>query len=122
MNNDTFWGRVRPLIKAHKMTHRQFAEYIGVSPNTFNGWIKYERIPDTSNAYNMAIALGVTLNYLLGGKEAKIADWRLKELSARDASAKILELACEILKETRKLRPLMKKQKTDFPSSHPHCP
>jgi len=109
MDNDTFWGRVRPLIKAHKMTHRQFAEYMRISQYTFTNWIRYKRIPDTGTAYEMAIALGVTLNYLLGGREAKIADWRMKELAARDAAAHILDLVNEIQKETSKLRPLIKK-------------
>jgi len=109
MDNDTFWGRVKPLIKAHKMTHRQFAEYMGISPSTFSNWIRYERIPDTGTAYDMAIVLGVTLNYLLGGREAEIADWRLKELDARDAAARILEFASKIEAEAAKLRPLMKK-------------
>ena len=108
MDNNSFWGRVKPLIKAHKMTHRQFAEYIGISPNTFSNWIRYERIPDTGTAYDMAVVLGVTLNYLLGGREAEIADWRLKELAARDAAAKILKLAAEVQEEARKLRPIMK--------------
>jgi len=111
MNDDTFWERAKPLIKAHKMTQRQFAEHIGVSVNTFSGWIRHKRIPDTSTAYDMAVVLGVTLNYLLGGREAEIADWRLKELTVRDTAAHILKLAAEIQEEVRKLRPLIKHAK-----------
>ena len=70
MNENTFWGRVKPLIKAHKMTHKQFAEHIGISPHTFSGWVRHERIPDTGTAYDMAVVLGVTLNYLFGSREA----------------------------------------------------
>ena len=106
-NDDNFWERVKPLIKAHKMTQRQFAEHIGVSLNTFNGWIKHNRIPDTETAYDMAVVLGVTLNYLLGGREAEIAEWRLKELAARKAAGRILKLADQIQKEVSKLRPLI---------------
>lgn len=106
MKDDNFWGRVKILLRAHKMTQKQFAEYLGVSVNTLTGWIRYERIPDTGTAYDMAIVLGVTLNYLLGGREAEIADWRLKELAARDAAARIMELLAQIQQETRKLRPL----------------
>ena len=90
------------------MTHRQFADYMKISHHTFNNWIRYERIPDTGTAYDIAVVLGVTLNYLLGGREAKVADWRLKELTARSAAASILKLADEIQKETVKLRPLSK--------------
>ena|GEM_PF-6726785 len=35
-------------------------------------------------------------------------NWKLKELTARDAAAKILKLTDQIQKETEKLRPLMK--------------
>ena len=108
MDNNSFWGRAKPLIKAHKMTHKQFAEYMGISLNTFKSWIRYERIPDTGTAYDMAVVLGVTLNYLLGGREAEIADWRFKELAAREAAAKILKLAAEVQDEALKLRPIMK--------------
>ena len=108
MDNDGFWGRVKPLIKAHNMTQKQFAEYMGVSYNTFIGWMRWNRLPDTSTAYEMAIVLGVTLNYLLGDRETKVADWRLKELTARKAAAHILELADQIEKEACKLRPLVK--------------
>ena len=108
MDNETFWGRVKPLIKAHKMTHAKFAQYLGVSPHTFSGWIKHERVPDTSTAYDMAVTLGVPLNYLLGGREAEIADWRLKELTMRDAAAKIMKLAGQVEDEARKIRPIIK--------------
>ena len=108
MDNDTFWGRVKQLLKAHKMTQKQLAKYLDVSEHTFSGWVRYNRIPDTATAYEMAIVLGVTLNYLFGGREAKIADWRLKELAARRAAARILKLSAQIEKEVRKLRPLTK--------------
>jgi transcriptional regulator with XRE-family HTH domain len=90
------------------MTQKQLAEYMGISINTLHGWIRYDRVPDSSTAYEMAIALGVSLDYLLGGREAKIADWRRKELAAREAAAHILELTDQIEKETVKLKPLMK--------------
>ena len=108
MDDYNFWARVKPLLKAHKMTQKQLAEYMGIPLSTLCGWIKYNRVPDTGTAYEMAIVLGVTLNYLLGGREAEIADWRLKELAAREAAAHIMELAARIQNEAGKLRPLMK--------------
>jgi len=48
------------------------------------------------------------LNYLLGGREAEIADWRLKELTMRDAAAKIMKLAGQVEDEARKIRPIIK--------------
>ena len=108
MEDGNFWDRVKPLLKAHKMTQKQLAEYMGISVHTLTNWIRYKRIPDTGTAYEMAIVLGVTLNYLMGGREAEIADWRRKELAAREAAAQIMELAARIQTEARKLRPLMK--------------
>ena len=108
MNDETYWGRVKLLLKAHNMTQKQLARYMGISFYTLTGWIRYKRIPDTGTAYDMAIVLGVTLNYLMGNREAEIADWRLKELAARKAAANILELTAQIQEEVSKLRPLMK--------------
>ena len=88
------------------MTQRQFAERLGISFDTFKGWIRFERVPETSMAYSLAIALGVTLNYLLGGKERDIARARLNELEARRAAGKMVKLAEKILKEAKKARPL----------------
>ena len=106
MDGKTFWGRAKPLIKAHHMTYKQFAEYLGISLNTFYGWIKYERIPHISTAYAIAVSLGVTLNYLLGEKERDITRARLKELEARRQAAEAIKLAKKMIKEMKKLRPL----------------
>ena len=106
MDGKMFWKRAKPLIKAHNMTQRQFAERLGISFNTLQGWIKYERVPETSMAYCLAIALGVTLDYLLGGKERDITRARLVELEARRKAAKIVKLAEEILKESKGMKPL----------------
>lgn len=121
MDDNNFWARVKILLKAHKMTQKQLAEYMGIPVNTLSGWIRYNRIPDTGTAYEMAIVLGVTLNYLLGGREAEIADWRLKELAAREAAARILELSAQIQKEVTKLRPLMKILSSNPQGSREKC-
>ena len=116
-DKNTFWGRAKPLIKAHKMTQKQFAEYMGISINTLEGWIKYDRVPETTMAYSIAVTLGVTLNYLLGGKERDIATARLKELEARNAAARIAELSRQIMKEAQKLRPLGASKRKDAKKS-----
>ena len=106
MEKNTFWVRAKPLIKAHNMTQRQFAAYMGISINTLESWIKFDRVPETSTAYNIAVTLGVTLNYLLGGKERDITTARLKELEARNSAKRIAELSAQIIKEAQKMRPL----------------
>ena len=107
MNNNTFWGRAKPLIKALNMTQKQFADYLGYSYNTLKGWIQFNRVPDLSAAYNVAYALGVTLDYLLSGKDRDIAAKRLWEIEARKAATRVLELSEKIQKEMLLLRPLL---------------
>ena len=107
-NKNNFWGRVKMLLKAHKMTQKQLADRLEIPVSTLTCWIHHNRIPDTSSAYSIAILLGVTLNYLLGGKERDIAIGRLNELAARDSAARIIGLAESILKEACKMKPIRK--------------
>ena len=106
MDGKTFWERAKPLIRAQNMTYKQYAEYLGISVNTLYGWIKHERVPELSMAYTIAVTLGVTLDYLFGGKERNIADARLKELAARRAAAKVLKMAEQIVRELKEIKPL----------------
>ena len=108
--DDAFWKRVKALLKAHKMTQKELTGRLGIPLSTFQGWIYYKRIPDTMTAYSMAVTLGVTLNYLLGGRERDITIGRLKELAARDAAGRILDLSIQINKETRNMRPIGRKR------------
>ena len=97
------YDELNSMFLLHKW---EFAEYLGISLSTLQGWIHYERVPEISMAYTIAFTLGVTLNYLLGGKETNIAIARQKELEARNAAAKILKLAEQIAREAKGLRPL----------------
>ena len=108
MDGEIFWERAIPLIKAHKLTYKQYAEELGVSLNTFYGWIKFKRIPHISVAYMFAVTLGVTLDYLLGGSETDITKARYKELEARRSAAEAIKMAKLILEEMQKIRPLEK--------------
>ena len=106
MKKDTFWGRAKPLIKALNMTQQQFADYLGISYYTLRGWIYHERTPEILAAYNVAIALGVTLDYLLVGKDRDIAGKRLMEIETRKAAARVMKLADQIHEEISQMRPL----------------
>lgn len=88
------------------MTHAQFAEHIGISPNTFRNWIHYNRVPELTAAYEIAYSLGVSLEYLLGGKDRDMAEMRLREVEARKAAAKIQKMLGEIQKQLKVIRPL----------------
>ncbi|MCL2094480.1 MAG: helix-turn-helix domain-containing protein [Treponema sp.] len=101
-----FWDRVGALLKAHGMTQKRLAELIGTSQNTLERWKRYNRIPSTQVVYFIAINLGVSSNFLLGGEEKDIAHRRKKELEARRSIKKIEDLLLKALEEARKIKPL----------------
>ena len=105
MENNTFWGRAKPLIKAHKLTQQQFADFLGVPFNTLKTWMLRDRIPEIRGAYAIAFALGVTLDYLLHGKDRDLTAIRLREIEARIAVSRAGMLLEQIQKELSQVRP-----------------
>ncbi|MCL2094200.1 MAG: helix-turn-helix domain-containing protein [Treponema sp.] len=103
-----FGDRLKALLKSHKMSQRQLAELIKVPLKTLERWIQKDLIPPISVVYRMAVTLGVTSNYLLGGEEKAIYERRIIELAAREALSKVEDLARLILQETAKIKPLRK--------------
>jgi len=106
MKKDSFWGRVKVLLNAHNMSQKQFAEVTGFSLGTIRGWIYHNRVPELSAAYAVAYALGVSLEYLLGGKEKEITELRFRELEMRKTAARITRLLYEAQLELKQMRPL----------------
>ena|GEM_PF-1148981 len=103
-----FWDRVKAILKAHKITQKKLAAILDIPKTNLSRWIQYKRIPNTYIVYSIAIVLGVTSNYLLGGEESDIEASRFRELKAREALGKIEELAEAILKEVRANKPIGK--------------
>jgi transcriptional regulator with XRE-family HTH domain len=66
-----FWNNVKAQIKANRTTQKAVAESCGILINTFQCWIARGIIPGTVDTYNIAITLGVTIEYLLTGKKGK---------------------------------------------------
>ena len=106
MYGKEFWGRAKPLIKALNLTQRQFAERLGMSYFTLRGWIYHERMPELSAAYDIALVLGVSLDFLISGKDKNFAERRLKEIELRRASTRLLKLTQDMQRELRDMRPL----------------
>ena len=103
MTTMAFWDRVKKLIKAHKITQKQFAEYINMPSGTFEGLMYHNREPIVSLALDIATALGVTVEYLVNGNDRDIKDKRLKELADRETAVRISKLSVQIQKETEKI-------------------
>ena len=82
MDAKTFWGNVKPLIKSQKITQQGLAEIIDVPFFTVQSWISKDRLPDVVSAYKIARALGVSVEYLVTGKETNPAAETLEKIKA----------------------------------------
>ena len=71
MTIESFWRRVRQLAKTQKKSLEDLAKKIGIPRSTFFEWIKFGRLPDAFTTYNIAMVLGVSVEYLITGKEGK---------------------------------------------------
>ena len=101
MDIDAFWDRVKYLIKTHKTSQEEVARIIGVPLATLRNWIYYKRIPDVFTACRLAIVLGVSIDYLIYGKEREITEERMNRLLERkNAAVKINKLARVILDQS----------------------
>ena len=104
MNAFRFWNRVKAQIRVHKLSQAQFAKHIGIPPATFYGWIHHRRIPDILTAIIIAASLGVSLEYLVLGEDAKVMKIRAKQVEERKiATARIKKLNNEIQKEIKRI-------------------
>jgi len=106
MKKNSFWGRVKPLIKAHNMTQKQYAEFMGFQFNTFRNWIHNNRVPTLQDSFDIAYSLGVSLEYLLSGKDRDLADIRRRELELRKTAGKLLKKVEAIQKQLLSMRPI----------------
>ena len=71
MNVTKFWKRVTDKIKTRKLSRKKFAENINIPYNTFKSWLHYKRSVEVGTAYDIAKALGVSLEYLITGRDDK---------------------------------------------------
>jgi len=70
-NKTAFWERVKTLLKARKIPQNELAVLIGLKYSTLKFWICYGYSPDIDTACDIAELLGVTVEYLVRGIEAK---------------------------------------------------
>ncbi|MDR0876502.1 MAG: helix-turn-helix domain-containing protein [Treponema sp.] len=65
---DYFYDRVKRLIKQNNMTQEKLAKACNINVGTFRGWIAKGIYPTVIDAYYLAKALGISLDYLVTGK------------------------------------------------------
>ena len=82
-----FWDRVNKILRANKITQKNFAAFIDLKYNTMRFWISYGYYPDAKTAYEIATALGVTTEYLITGKELPVILNRRKKMLLRMKAA-----------------------------------
>lgn len=75
MNINALRERIRLRCKKLHITHKQLAEKAGVNINTINSWLRQSEddygkrknnIPHIDHLYRVAVALGVSLDYITG--------------------------------------------------------
>jgi len=62
-----FWERVKGLLRARKMTQKEFAVQIEINYSTLKFWLCYGYSPDFDTACEIAKVLGVSVEYLAKG-------------------------------------------------------
>ena len=75
-----FWKRAKEQIKICKISQKNFAQSIGLNYNTMRFWLSYGYYPDARTTYDMAKALGVSMEYLLTGRNKQVMKNRKREM------------------------------------------
>lgn len=65
-----FWDRVKYLCKVNRITKKDFAARCGVTEQNLTSQASIGRTPKITQAMLMAEALGVSIDYLITGKES----------------------------------------------------
>ena len=99
-----FWERVKKLIKAHKTTKEGSASHAGINFSTLKKWICYSITPDLYSAYDITVALGVPMEYLVTGNDGEAIQSREEEtLIGKTADADIKKMAIQTEKDANLL-------------------
>lgn len=69
-----FWDNIKVLIKQANTTQRGLSSTCELSPRAIETWIAAGQLPDVFQAYKIAQALGVSVEYLVTGQEPAVTD------------------------------------------------
>ena len=94
--------KLKAVMDEQKITQKSLAKKLNIAPTTLNGYISNKREPDLETLKNIAQALGVTVDYLLGveggmidlsaKEEALIRQLRRMTPSQRDVVAELIKV------------------------------
>ena len=82
MDAVSFWNRVKQLIKSNNTTQRGLSETIGLGARALEIKIGRKSAPDVFEAYKIAQALGVSVEYLVTGEDTSPYKQELDKLKA----------------------------------------
>jgi transcriptional regulator with XRE-family HTH domain len=88
----TFIERLDFLIKKNKTTQKAVAEYAGLTGQSITEWKQQGTIPRADIAIKMANYLGVTVEYLVTGKDP-----------AKPDTSAVIQKAQDLLDDLKKL-------------------
>ena len=74
MDANLFWDNVKRLVKEQKTTQAKLAEDCGISFRNLQNQISRNIFPQVDDASKIAQALGVTVDYLITGKDPSKPD------------------------------------------------
>ena len=69
MFEEIFWEQVKCTAKKKKITQKDLADFCGIPVSTFKGWIHKNYFPTVIDGFIIATRLGVSVEYLITGKE-----------------------------------------------------
>lgn len=87
-----FYDRVKELVRMKTgLTLRSFIEGLGMNYDSYNSLKRYGNLPRADEAYKIASALNVSLEYLLTGKDIDVYKEKYESLvrEIRDFAGKI---------------------------------
>lgn len=77
-----FWTRVKQLLKEQKLSFDAFGESVGIAGSTMRVWMNRDNYPNAEEAFKIAKALNVTVEYLMTGESDndKLLDSDIREV------------------------------------------
>lgn len=84
-----FMNNVLNELQRQNLTQIELCDSIGISVNTFRGWVSKKVQPPVDIAYKISKALNITLDQLISGKPEHPAEKKLSEV--KEQLTKILD-------------------------------
>jgi transcriptional regulator with XRE-family HTH domain len=98
MDTKTFWNRIKKLTKEKKVTQKDVAEGIGMPLGTLKTWMYKNTVPSLDYTIELSRYFGVSIQYLVFGKDAEISAVSAMIKEAQNS----LKIINEQLKEIRR--------------------